>query len=265
MRRTHNQSTHGIGVQKKTWEKSQVFELTLRYSLRLLQHMRGRNDLANGSRLHVTDRVARRKGAGRIRRAARERAKITAAHVGLDVRLRRGGVGGSLVFQGPLLLGTVNLTEVVDAGILLRGGAGANEVGNRDGGQETDNGHDDHDFHQREALFAGFILFHNYIAFSTSRPERNNWRVNIISNRSFIANCEPLASIKQPMCQCACPEVMLSNAPFRLFSMKMTLRTGKSPSKWRSHPTQLSSNTGHCPVAGHILSRINKPATGRLA
>ncbi len=60
----------------------------------LLQHVVDTIDIANGGRLHVTDCVARREGGGRIRRAARERAKITTTHVGLDVSGCRGGVGG---------------------------------------------------------------------------------------------------------------------------------------------------------------------------
>src|SRR5882762_9793541 len=104
MRRTRDQSEHDITVQKKTWEWSQVFELTLRYCSLLLQHVVGGIDRAGGSRLHVIDYIARRKGALRIRRAARQCAEIAAAHVGLDVRGARGGVGASLVFQGPLLL-----------------------------------------------------------------------------------------------------------------------------------------------------------------
>jgi len=39
-----------------------------------------------------------------------------------------------LVFQRPLLFGTVDLAQVVDAGVLLRRRAGAHEVGDRDRG-----------------------------------------------------------------------------------------------------------------------------------
>jgi len=50
-----------------------------------------------------------------------------------------------------LLLGTVNLTKVVDTGVLLGRAAGANEVRDRDGGQHTDDGNHDHNFQEREA------------------------------------------------------------------------------------------------------------------
>ena len=67
-----------------------------------------------------------------------------------------------LGFQGPLLLGTVDLAQVVDAGVLLRGRAGAHEVGDGDGGQQADDGHHDHDFHQREARLFDGIEFHSF-------------------------------------------------------------------------------------------------------
>ena len=61
-------------------------------------------------------------------------------------------------FQGPLLSGRINLAEVVDAGIGLGSGAGFDEVGNRDGRQEANDGHDDHDLNQRKAALA--VVFH---------------------------------------------------------------------------------------------------------
>ena len=75
-------------------------------------------------------------------------------------RLRRGRAGLAL-FQRPLLLGGVNDAEVVDARIGLRGLTSFHEVRNRDGRQEADDGHDDHDFHQRETRLAvGLGHFH---------------------------------------------------------------------------------------------------------
>ena len=66
-----------------------------------------------------------------------------------------GGVGVLLlVFQRPLMLAGINLAEVVDAGVLLRGIARPNEVRNRNGGQQADDGNHDHDFNERKARFA---------------------------------------------------------------------------------------------------------------
>ena len=74
----------------------------------------------------------------------------------IHLHVRRGGDGGVrlLVFECPLLFGTVQLAEVVDTGVSLGRIARPNEVRNRDGGQQTDDGDHDHDFHEREAGFA---------------------------------------------------------------------------------------------------------------
>src|SRR5712692_11426654 len=52
-------------------------------------------------------------------------------------RGRRVGAG-LLVFQRPGRLGAIDLSEVGDAGIALTGNAGLDEVGDGDGGQQTD-------------------------------------------------------------------------------------------------------------------------------
>ena len=75
----------------------------------------------------------------------------------------RGGPG--LILERPLLDGAVNLTEVVDARILLRSGAGADEVRDGDGGQEADDSHHDHDFDECEALLAITIDLHVFLSF----------------------------------------------------------------------------------------------------
>ena len=71
-----------------------------------------------------------------------------------------------MLFQGPLALGAVNNTEVADAGIGLRGGAGAHEVRNRDGGEEADNGDDDHNFDEREPTLFLSLHLHSLIDLS---------------------------------------------------------------------------------------------------
>ena len=71
-----------------------------------------------------------------------------------DVGEDSGIAGVLLVFQRPLLDGTVNLAQVVDARVHLGLRAGAHEVGNRDRREEADDGHDDHDFNEGEARLA---------------------------------------------------------------------------------------------------------------
>ncbi len=85
-------------------------------------------------------------------------------------------------FQRQLIRRGVNLAQVVDAGIHLRGGAGLHEVGNGDRCQQADNGHDNHDFHQCEACLAeGFGIFHLYFSFRLLRREQCNRRVTMIT------------------------------------------------------------------------------------
>lgn len=129
---------------------------------RLVEHVIRARNLAGRSGGEVLDAVARRKGGRGVQRTDRQRTLQTTAHVGLDVGCRRSGRGVGFVFQSPFLLRTVDLTEVIDTGILLRRGAGVHEVGDRDGGQQTDDGHDDHDLNQREALLCEFVEFHTF-------------------------------------------------------------------------------------------------------
>ena len=118
-------------------------------------------------------RCERAQGAGRVRAdlgnviaATRRTSRQAARRVQLDVRRQVGGqrdgcTGLFALFQRELVGRRVNLAEVVDAGVGLRGGASFHEVRNRDGRQEADNGHDDHDFHQGETRFTDvFGLFH---------------------------------------------------------------------------------------------------------
>ena len=70
-----------------------------------------------------------------------------------------------LGLERPLLLGAVNLAEVVDAGVLLSRVARPDEVRDRDGGQQADDGDHDHDFHEGEATATRGIEFHTVLAF----------------------------------------------------------------------------------------------------
>ena len=122
-------------------------------SVRQLAHRRGRG---------VRDGIAAGKGLRRIQRAVGQHTRRPAAHVRLNLRPVRSQGSGRLGpgFQRPLLDGTVNLTEVVNARVLLRSRTRLQEVGNRDRSQKADNGHHDHNFHQCKTRFTGRIDFH---------------------------------------------------------------------------------------------------------
>jgi len=92
------------------------------------QCVRRRNDLTDGLARHVRNRVAEGKG-GSTCRAKHRVLQVTADVIEDDFGGRR-----FVVFERPLLDSAVNLPEVVDAGILLRGGARSNEVGDGDRG-----------------------------------------------------------------------------------------------------------------------------------
>jgi len=97
---------------------------------------------------------------GRVGAVGRTARQHRALEVIKDVGCRYGVRAGLLVFQGPLLHCAVNLLEVGDTGVLLGGGTGLHEVWNRDGGQQADDGHNDHDFYQGEGAVALMIHFH---------------------------------------------------------------------------------------------------------
>ena len=98
--------------------------------------------------------AARRVGVHRANRVGAA-GRAGRKHDVLDVELHfneSGRVGIRLfVFQRPLMLGAVDLAKAVDAGVFLGRIAGADEVRDRNDGQQTDDGDHDHDFHKREA------------------------------------------------------------------------------------------------------------------
>ena len=118
------------------------------------------NDIANGLGGDIVQSIARGEGGSSVRRAYRQFAGRTVTEVGLYVRARRRGGARLMLLQRPLLLGAINLAQIVDARIHLRGRARAHEVGNGDGGQQTDNRDDDHDFNEGETCLAADFIFH---------------------------------------------------------------------------------------------------------
>jgi len=122
--------------------------------------MRFRRKRAQGAG-HLRDRADSGQCIRAARRAGRNAAVGVQLNVGRQFRIDDIGAGLLAGFQRPFIHCGSNLTHVVDARILLRGGTGFHEVGNSDGGQQSNDGHNDHDFHQGETRFAGlFHLFH---------------------------------------------------------------------------------------------------------
>ena len=122
-------------------------------------------------------------GAPRTRRSIAHRGAIVSAirrtrrnfvvSIQLDegcqvIRIGDAVAGRFALFQGELLGCSVNLPQVVDASSGLRGGAGFYEAGNRDCRQEADNGHDNHNFHQREGCLEEDLRGFHTLLFSVS-------------------------------------------------------------------------------------------------
>src|SRR5205809_5968494 len=66
-----------------------------------------------------------------------------------------------LGLQSPGGLGAADLFHVRNARAALAGAAGLDEVRDGDRGQQSNDGHYDHDFYQREAGLAGAAHFHS--------------------------------------------------------------------------------------------------------
>ncbi len=87
--------------------------------------------------------------------------------VTIDFRIGNSVTGVLLVFDRPLVLRAIDLAEVVDAGVLLSSGTSFHEVRDRDRCEEADDGHDDHDFHEREALLTIVLDLHTiYLSYA---------------------------------------------------------------------------------------------------
>ena len=118
-------------------------------------------------------RAGRRGANGRIAVAATSGASREAARrVQLDIRGQIArevdrGTSGFALFQRELAGGRINLAQVVDASIGLRGGTGLHEVRNRDRSQQTDDGYNDHDFNQGETRLTE-VLCHFHVVLSNT-------------------------------------------------------------------------------------------------
>ena|GEM_PF-4965301 len=110
----------------------------------------------------------------------------------------------SVVLQRPLLDGSRDLAQVVNAGIRLRSGACPHKVRDGNGGQQADDGHHDHDFHQGERTRAtiGF-QFHSCAAFLFHAARTGQPAGCIPSGRFCSLHCrlQPHPTHEQTGCQ----------------------------------------------------------------
>ena len=116
---------------------------------------------------------------GSARRTRGEAADSASAQERLKHGRRYGCCRPLIQLQRPLLNGAINLAQVVDAGIALRGLARLDEVGDGNRSQQANDGHYDHDFHQRETRFAGCSILH-YFTFRLLRREQSTGRVILL-------------------------------------------------------------------------------------
>lgn len=96
------------------------------------------------------------------------RAKQRVLQIGCHISLRDPVSGRLFIFQGVLLDRAIDLAKVIDARVFLRSDARADEVWDRDGGQQPDDGNHDHDFDEREARLQRFSIFHGDFTFSVA-------------------------------------------------------------------------------------------------
>jgi hypothetical protein len=120
-------------------------------------------------------------------------------NVATRIKLNEGGdVGISrnisvvlALLQRILMRSSFNLALIVDARVCLRRITSAHEVRNRDRSEEADDGHDDHDFNQREARLTGGIDLHICSVLSVLRRERSSRRVILIAVGSLDCLLQP--------------------------------------------------------------------------
>src|SRR2546422_9128332 len=99
------------------------------------------------------------------RRTDRHAARIAPNQIRLQLCFLWNDIAGSPVFQRPLLFDAINLAEVVDARFVLARFRRLHEVSDRYGRQNPDDGHHDHDFHQREASLPDQYKYHNTLIY----------------------------------------------------------------------------------------------------
>ena len=132
-----------------------------------------------------------RAGVAATGRARRDDARRIQLDVGRQIRGQRDRIRRLLtLFQRELVGRRVNLAEVVDTGVGLRGRTGFHKVRNRDRCQQADDGHNNHDFNQGETRITEVLVrFHLLLVFFFTRREQNSRRVYIITSLFTLIAC----------------------------------------------------------------------------
>src|ERR1035437_4454482 len=176
-------------TQKKAWDCSQAS--VNQQTGQLLQSL----IYLVGARLFEAGRRGRhsRNGVALGERLAARRAGHRVLQIRQDVRRRNRSRIALFGVEGPLLNGAINLSQVADTGVHLRRGAGLYKVGDRDRSQKANNGHYDHDFHQRKAPWTGCSFLHN-VVFLFLRRERSDQRLLLV--QCMFTYCRSLTAIQ---------------------------------------------------------------------
>ena len=145
--------------------------------------MINRIDSAHWLVLHRVDGISAAEARTRSARRTHDRILQVTADLREGDRIPWGG----LAFQRPLLNGTIDLAQVVNARVLLSCGARPDEVRYRNRRQEADDGHHDHDFYQRKRAVSIYFCFHVFCRYGVNTATSGLY---IITNRcSRIARC----------------------------------------------------------------------------
>jgi len=123
-------------------------------------------DQAGRCGLQIVQAIAGGKSILRVSRAGGGGAGGATAEIRLDVADGGDGVLVGAVFERPGLFRAVDLAKIINARALLRLEARADKIRDGDGGQEADDGHDNHDLNQRETSRADDFILHTISSFS---------------------------------------------------------------------------------------------------
>jgi len=127
----------------------------------LIQHMPQVAPAARGLGIHGRGRVAStRRTLHRAGGSAVDGARAATVEINRQ-RIQHDVVGAVLIiFQRPLLDGSVNQTEIIDARAFAGVFAGFDEIGDGDAGKEADNRNHNHNFNERKSRFSRELNIH---------------------------------------------------------------------------------------------------------
>src|SRR5205085_8235398 len=78
-----------------------------------------------------------------------------------DVRIERLSANPGLGVNGPLVLGAFDDAKIANDRVELAVFPRPEDIGRRDSRQQTNDGHHDHDFHEREGAFVTDVYLHS--------------------------------------------------------------------------------------------------------